>query len=52
MEDNAAMAFATDGLQQLFASQLPGAAWLRNTGLRVANRLSPFKRMLVKRATG
>lgn len=51
-EDIAAMEFATDGLQRLFASKLPGAAWLRNTGLRMTDRLLPLKRALVKRATG
>ena len=51
-EDIAAMEFTTDGLQRLFASKLPGAAWLRNTGLRLTNGILPLKRALVKRATG
>lgn len=51
-EDIAAMEFATDGLQRLFSSKLPGTAWLRNTGLRITDGLLPLKRALVKRAVG
>lgn len=47
-----AMEAVTDGLHVLFDSNLPGVKRLRNAGLRLANRMSPFKRLLVKRALG
>jgi ubiquinone biosynthesis UbiH/UbiF/VisC/COQ6 family hydroxylase len=51
-EEIMAMQLATDGLHRLFQSSAPGVAWLRNTGLRLTERLSPLKRLLVKQATG
>jgi 2-polyprenylphenol 6-hydroxylase len=51
-EDILAMECVTDGLQKLFTSTLPGVATLRNAGLGVADRISPLKRILVKRALG
>ncbi|MDX1489501.1 MAG: FAD-dependent monooxygenase, partial [Acidiferrobacterales bacterium] len=51
-EEIMAMQLTTDGLHRLFQSSVPGAAWLRNTGLRLTERLSPIKRLLVKHATG
>lgn len=42
----------TDGLQRLFEARVPGVKWLRNTGLRLVDRLAPIKRELVKRAAG
>jgi ubiquinone biosynthesis UbiH/UbiF/VisC/COQ6 family hydroxylase len=51
-EDLLAMETVTDGLQALFDSNLPGVKRLRNAGLRLANRISPLKRLLVKRALG
>lgn len=51
-EDILAMEYVTDGLQKLFASTLPGVSKLRNAGLGLADRFSPLKRMLVKRALG
>jgi ubiquinone biosynthesis UbiH/UbiF/VisC/COQ6 family hydroxylase len=51
-EDLVAMEAVTDGLQALFGSDLPGAKQLRNAGLRLVNRISPLKRLLVKRALG
>lgn len=51
-EEIMAMQLTTDGLHRLFQSSAPGAAWLRNTGLRLTERLSPLKRVLVKHATG
>jgi 2-polyprenylphenol 6-hydroxylase len=51
-EDLLAMEAVTDGLHVLFDSNLPGVRRLRNAGLRLANRISPLKRMLVKRALG
>jgi len=49
-EDIAAMQFTTDGLHRLFGSAAPGVSWLRNAGLRLTEHLTPFKRLLVKRA--
>jgi 2-octaprenylphenol hydroxylase len=46
------MEAVTDGLQALFDSNLPGVKRLRNVGLSLANRISPLKRLLVKRALG
>ena len=51
-EDLLAMEAATDGLQLLFDSSLPSVKRLRNAGLRLVNRFSPIKRLLVKRALG
>ena len=51
-EEVLAMRFATDGLQRLFAARSPGVRWLRNTGLRLVDRLAPLKQELVKRAVG
>ena len=51
-EDLLAMEAVTDGLRALFDSGLPGVKRLRNAGLRLANRISPLKRLLVKRALG
>lgn len=51
-EDILAMECVTDGLQKLFTSTLPGVPTLRNAGLGLADRFSPLKRLLVKRALG
>jgi len=51
-EEISAMQFTTDGLHRLFQSSLPGAAWLRNTGLRMTEHFAPLKRLLVKHAAG
>ena len=51
-EENATMQFTTDGLHRLFQSHAPGAAWLRNAGLRMTERIAPLKRVLVKHAAG
>ena len=51
-EDLLAMELVTDGLQALFDSRLPGIKRLRNAGLRLTDRFSPLKRLLVKRALG
>lgn len=51
-EDILAMECVTDGLQKLFSSTLPGVPKLRNAGLALADRFSPLKRILVKRALG
>jgi len=51
-EEIMAMQLTTDGLHHLFQSSAPGVAWLRNAGLRLTQRLSPIKRLLVKHAAG
>jgi ubiquinone biosynthesis UbiH/UbiF/VisC/COQ6 family hydroxylase len=51
-EEVAAMQLVTDGLQRLFGARTYGASWLRNTGLRLVDRLTPLKTVLVKRAAG
>jgi 2-octaprenylphenol hydroxylase len=51
-EETMAMALTTDGLHRLFQSPAPGVAWLRNTGLRLTERLTPLKSILVKHAAG
>jgi 2-polyprenylphenol 6-hydroxylase len=51
-EDTLAMELVTDGLHSLFSAKLPAIAWLRNTGLRCTDRLTPLKKALVKRAAG
>ena len=51
-EEIMAMQLTTDGLHHLFQSSAPGVAWLRNAGLRLTQRLSPLKRLLVKHAAG
>lgn len=51
-EEVAAMQFVTDGLHRLFDTRIPGVRWLRNTGLRLLDRLTPVKNQLVKRAVG
>jgi ubiquinone biosynthesis UbiH/UbiF/VisC/COQ6 family hydroxylase len=49
-EDIATMFATTDGLQRLFASRVPGAAMLRNTGLNLAGRLPWLKSLLAQQA--
>lgn len=49
-EDVAAMVAATDGLQRLFSSRLPGVAALRNAGLSLAGRLPGLKSLLAQHA--
>jgi len=46
------MELLTDGLHVLFETGFPGARSLRNRGLELVNRISPLKRLLVKRALG
>ncbi len=51
-EDVALMQFATDGLQRLFSARLWGVGWLRNTGLRLVDVLTPVKARLAQQALG
>jgi ubiquinone biosynthesis UbiH/UbiF/VisC/COQ6 family hydroxylase len=49
-EDVTAMQFVTDSLDRLFASEGPGASWLRNAGLRAVDGQSWIKGALSDRA--
>ena len=49
-EDVSAMQFVTDRLDRLFASDAPGASWLRNTGLRAVDSQPWIKAALASRA--
>lgn len=51
-EDVLAMEYVTDALQALFGSRIPGMSALRNAGLKMTDRLTPLKRLLVKHALG
>jgi ubiquinone biosynthesis UbiH/UbiF/VisC/COQ6 family hydroxylase len=46
----ATMQWTTNGLQQLFATRVFGARWLRNTGLRFTNAAVPLKNVLIEHA--
>lgn len=50
--DVMAMAWATDGLQQLFAQGTEPWSWLRNWGMRGFDRSGPVKRWVVRQAMG
>ncbi|USE37230.1 FAD-dependent oxidoreductase [Endozoicomonas sp. SCSIO W0465] len=49
---NTLMMAAMTGFQNLFGANDPGIRWLRNTGLRLTNRLPLIKDMIVDQATG
>ena len=51
-EDILALAWVTDGLQQLFAAPGGVAAKLRNAGLNLTNALPVVKNLLIRRALG
>ena len=51
-EDILALAWVTDGLQQLFAAPGGVAAKLRNAGLNLTNGLPVVKNLLIRRALG
>lgn len=50
--DVLAMAWTTEGLQQLFAQPTEPWAWLRNWGMRGFDRSGPVKRWVVRQAMG
>ncbi|HZN46416.1 MAG TPA: FAD-dependent monooxygenase [Ramlibacter sp.] len=50
--DVLAMAWTTDGLQQLFALPAEPVAWLRNWGMRGFDHSGPVKRWVVRQAMG
>jgi ubiquinone biosynthesis UbiH/UbiF/VisC/COQ6 family hydroxylase len=49
-EDVTAMQFVTDGLDRLFASDAPGASWLRNAGMGLVEAQPWIKGALAERA--
>jgi ubiquinone biosynthesis UbiH/UbiF/VisC/COQ6 family hydroxylase len=51
-EDVEATLAVTDGLHRLFSSRLPGAAWLRNSGLKLTASLPFLKGRLAQHALG
>lgn len=51
-EDVALMQLATDGLARLFSARAWGVGWLRNTGLRLVDALTPVKARLAQQALG
>jgi len=51
-EDIATMQMATDALQRLFNNDSPGLAQIRNLGLRLTNRQSKLKNLLIQHAVG
>jgi 2-polyprenyl-6-methoxyphenol hydroxylase-like FAD-dependent oxidoreductase len=51
-EDIAGMQLATDTLQRLFSNDNPWLARLRNFGLRLTNRQTQLKNLLVQHAVG
>jgi 2-polyprenyl-6-methoxyphenol hydroxylase-like FAD-dependent oxidoreductase len=50
--DVLALAWTTDGLQQLFAQPAEPWSWLRNWGMRGFDRSGPVKRWVVRQAMG
>lgn len=47
-----AMRLATDGLQRLFATQLPPVMWARNAGMALVDRVPLIKQLLIAGAAG
>lgn len=50
--DNIAMLAAMDGFKRLFSNDFAPLKLLRNSGLNIADKLSPLKNMMIKRAMG
>ena len=50
--DNMGMMAATDGLNKLFGSRLPGIGMARLLGVRVVSRFTPAKQFFMKQAMG
>ena len=50
--DNAAVMAAMSGFQHLFGATDPGIRWLRNTGLKLTNKMPLAKALFVKLASG
>ncbi|MDT8309894.1 MAG: UbiH/UbiF/VisC/COQ6 family ubiquinone biosynthesis hydroxylase [Methylophaga sp.] len=52
LTENTLMQLSFDGLNRLFASQLPGMAAIRQLGLKQVNRLGFIKNLLIQQAAG
>ncbi len=52
LAENTLMQLSMDGLNRLFANQIPGIAGIRQLGLKQVNRLSFLKNMLIQQAAG
>lgn len=52
LAENTLMQLSFDGLNRLFANQLPGMASLRQLGLKQVNQLSLVKNLLMQQAAG
>lgn len=52
LAENTLMQLSFDGLNRLFANQLPGMASLRQFGLQQVNQLGFIKNMLIQKAAG
>ncbi|MCU7798775.1 MAG: UbiH/UbiF/VisC/COQ6 family ubiquinone biosynthesis hydroxylase [gamma proteobacterium symbiont of Lucinoma myriamae] len=50
--DNVAMLAAMDAFKRLFSNDITLLKLLRNTGLNLADKFSPFKNLMIKRAMG
>ncbi len=50
--ENAAMMAAMSGFQHLFGAADPGVRWLRNTGLKLTNKMPLVKALFMEQASG
>ncbi len=50
--DNLAMVSITGGFRYLFSNDMPVVSQLRNTGLNLANAVTPVKNLIMRRASG
>ena len=50
--DNIAMLAAMDGFKRLFSNNITPLKLFRNTGLNIADKLGPVKKLMIKRAMG
>lgn len=50
--DNMAMITSMESFKRLFGSRSPTLRWLRNTGLRLTDRLVPAKNLIMRQAMG
>ncbi|MDX1824384.1 MAG: FAD-dependent monooxygenase, partial [Thiohalomonadales bacterium] len=50
--DNRSMLLAMDGFKRLFSAEQPLLRWARNLGLKLTDRASPIKRLIMQQALG
>ncbi len=50
--DNVATLAAMEGFKRLFGANALPLRWLRNTGLKLADRSGPLKRLMIRQAMG